>query len=80
MLKLRNLALILPVLLAACQTAPRVLVQAVCPAIPALEQDAPGPAFGDRMENFLRGNLPEQTDYGLTSGSASKPIKLPVTP
>lgn len=67
-------------LLAACAGAPRVLVQAICPKIPALEQDAPGESFTVPMANFLRGSLPAPTDYGLTSGSAKTPIKLPVTP
>jgi hypothetical protein len=64
----KSLLLISPLLLLlqGCQTAPRVLMQAVCPAIPPLEQDAPGPDFTGPMQSFLRGNLPGPTSYELT--------------
>ena len=73
--KLRNSMLILLMLLTGCTTAPRVLVQAICPRIPELDQPpaAQVPAFTNRMQSFLQGNLPAPTSYSLTSGSARLP-------
>ena len=69
-------------LLQGCQTAPRVLVQAICPQIPELDQQpaAQVPSFTDRMQSFLQGKLPEQTDYSLTSNSAKLPTIKPERP
>ena len=82
MRKLPALMLILLLPLLGCQTAPRVLVQSICPRLPDLEQ-APAaqvPAFGARMASFLAGSLPEPTDYSLTSPSAKLPTAKPKTP
>ena len=59
-------------LLTGCATVPNVLVKAVCPRVPALDQlpVALEPNFTDRMQAFLSGNLPEQTNFSLNSGNA----------
>lgn len=74
--------LILLTLLSACASAPRVIVQRVCPAIPPLEQApaAQQPSFSARMQTLLSGKLPEQTDYSLTLPNAKLPTARPVTP
>ena len=81
MRKLPALMLTCLLLLQGCQTAPRVLVQAVCPRIPPLEQTpaAQVPSFSDKMASFLRGSLQEQTDYSLTLPSARLPMIQPET-
>ena len=58
-----------------CASAPRVLVQAICPRIPEREQAAPEPSFIAPMESFLQGNLPEPS----ASASNSKAVR-PTTP
>src|ERR1035437_4651836 len=69
--------LLLPALLLGCAAAPRVIVQAVCPAIPLLEQPSAllEPTFSDKIQSFLSGRLDELTssDYSLPS------VKLPTT-
>ena len=74
--------LLLPVLLQGCQTAPRVIVQAVCPAIPPLEQPPAllEPTFSDRIANFLSGKLPEPTGLDLSWPTAKLPMAQPVKP
>ena len=59
MRKLTLSIILWPALLLGCASAPHVLVQAICPNIPALERDAPGPDFTVQMQNFLQGKLPE---------------------
>jgi len=70
--RLRNLMLILPMLLAGCAIGPNVLVKAICPRLPELDPvpDALVRSYSNPMQNFLSGNLTEQTDYLLTSGNA----------
>ena len=71
----RLLLLLLPVLLQGCQTAPRVLVQAICPSIPEMQElpsDVLEKDYIARMQLFLSGKLPTQEDYALPS--------KPVTP
>lgn len=73
------LMLTLPLLLLGCKTAPTVQAMPICPRIPALDQTpaAQVPSFSSRMQVFLSGNLPEQTSYSLTSGSAKLPTIAP---
>lgn len=82
MLRLQNLTLILPMLLAGCATAPSVLVKAICPQIPELDQvpAAQVPSFTDRMQQLLSGKLPEQTDYSLTSPNVKISMPRPEKP
>lgn len=82
MRKFKSSMLILLLLLQACTVVPRVLIQRVCPAIPPLDQQpaALEPSFIDRMQDFLRGNLPEETEYSLTSPNAKLPTAQPVKP
>ena len=74
--------LLLPALLQGCQTAPRVIVQAVCPAIPPLEQPSAllEPTYSDRMASFLSGRVPGpiSSDYSLPS--AKLPTLQPAKP
>lgn len=67
--------LLLLALLQGCQTAPRVIVQAVCPAIPALDQPSAllEPTFSDKIALFLSGKVPELTgsDFSLPSARLS---------
>ena len=75
--------LICTALLSACATsAPRVMVQRVCPAIPRQEQTpaAQQPSFTVRMQALLSGRLTEPTDYSLTLPSAKPPMVPRVTP
>ena len=69
------LTILLLVLLQGCATAPSgpVVVQAVCPALPPLEQAAPEPSFTERMQSFLRGSLPALTgsDYSFPNAKLS---------
>ena len=70
------IALSLP-LLQGCQTAPRVLVKAVCPVIPPLHlSDAQDESFSEKTALFLQGKLPEQIDSPFSLGNA----KLPTNP
>lgn len=59
-------------LLASCATAPAVLVKAICPRPPALDQPpaAQEPDFIERMQALLSGKLPAPTDFSLTSPNA----------
>ena len=68
-------------LLQGCATAPRVIVQAVCPRIPPLEQPSAQlePTFSDRMLNFSQGKLPEPTSSDYSLPSAKLPTNLPAT-
>lgn len=65
-----------------CQSAPRVMVQAICPAIPSLgqQQAQQEPTFTDRMANFLQGKLPEQTNSASTSSNANVDTTLQKQP
>lgn len=76
------LILILPLLLMGCATGRTVLVQAICPRLPDLEQlpAAQVPSFTDRMQLFLQGSLEKPTAYELTSGSAKLPTIPPAKP
>ena len=82
MQKSTALLLIWLTLLTGCASAPRVLVQAICPAIPELDQPpaAQAPAFGPRMQLLLGGKLPEPISYELTSPSARPSTTWPATP
>ena len=79
MRKTALLAVILPLLLSACATAPSdpPIVLAVCPRIPVLPPLDPETAaaldkdFTSRMDDFLSGKLPTQPDYKLRSGPAA---------
>lgn len=66
------LALALPLLLVSCAAAP-----SVCPSPPLPPAPVPlGPSFQDRMQLFLSGKLPAQTNSGPTlppAKSASAP-------
>ncbi len=74
--------LLLPVLLQGCQTAPRVIVQAVCPAIPPLEQPPAlqEPTFSDKMASFLSGKVPEPINSDYSLPSAKLPTTQPAKP
>ena len=78
----RLLLLLLPVLLQGCQTAPRAIVQAVCPSIPPLEQKPAlqEPTFSDRIASFLQGKLPELINYDFSLSNAKLPITQPEKP
>lgn len=78
MRKLLLLTLLWPLLLQGCATAPRVILQAVCPSIPPLDQPPAQqePTFSDRMGNFLSGKVPEPIGYDYSLSSA-KPDTLP---
>ena len=79
MRKTALLAVILPLLLSACATAPSdpPIVLAVCPRIPALPpldpetQAALERDYMAQMRDFLSGSLPTQPDYKLRSGPAA---------
>lgn len=81
MRKLLSLTLTLLLLLQGCQTAPRVVMQAVCPAIPSLDQTPAEqvPDFSERIACFLQGKLPEQCESEQTLPSASASTKMHVT-
>lgn len=65
----RGLILILALLLTACGTAP----VASSPRPPELTvRVPPGPSFQERMQNFLRGKLPEQTPSERDSPPVTK--------
>ena len=82
MRELLPLTLLWLLLLQGCQTAPRVIVQAVCPAIPPLEQPPAllEPTFSDRMESFLRGKVPEPTPSDFALPNAKLPTSQPAKP
>lgn len=66
-----NFLVICLLLLTGCATAPRVLVQAICPTIPDLGQPAaPEPDYSAQMRNFLRGVLPSETPSPFSLGNA----------
>ena len=68
---------LLLLLLQGCQTAPRVVVKALCPSIPPLNLgDVQDGSFTERTANFLQGRVPEQTDSVYSFGNA----KLPTNP
>lgn len=60
-------------LLPGCSPAPIVSppVQVECPRPPPLARVPLGPSFQDRMEDFLRGKLPEQTSFVPASPRAT---------
>ena len=72
---------ILLMLLSGCQTAPSVppSAQVMCPRLPPLIQEpaALEPSFTERMQNFLAGKLPEQSESSPTSPSAKPPTVGP---
>jgi len=71
------IALSLP-LLQGCQTAPRVVVKALCPSIPPLNLgDVQDASFSEKTAAFLQGKLPEQTDSPFSLGNAKLPTKQP---
>ena len=77
-----SLTLILLTLLQGCQTAPRVVVQAICPKLPELEQVNPAVLEQDytkMIANFLRGSLETPPNYRLDSKPVTGSMKLPVT-
>ena len=82
MRKSTALMLTLLLLLQACTTAPRVLVQTVCPPIPPLEQRpaALEPSFTETMRSFLVGKVPEPSALDLTWPSAKLPMVQPAKP
>ena len=82
MLKFRYLIPVLLVQLQACATVPAVIVQAVCPAIPPLEQQPAllEPTYSDKMASFLSGRLPGQTVYDYSLPSAKISTTPPVKP
>ena len=61
MKKLKVFLLSSILLLMSCSSAPRVAAPTQVPQLPVLEKPAQEPSFTERMENFLRGKLPEQT-------------------
>ena len=69
-------------LLQGCASGQRVIVQAVCPAIPPLEQPSAllEPTFSDRMESFLRGKVPEPTHSVFALPNAKLPTVPPAKP
>ena len=82
MQKFKSSMLILLLPLLGCTTAPRVLVQAICPSIPPLDQQpaALEPDFTVRMQSFLLGRLPEGSEYSLNLQSAKLPTAQPAKP
>lgn len=80
----KSLLSILPLLalLTGCQTVPRVLLTAVCPAIPPLGQPSAQlePTFSDKTASFLSGKVPEQTSYDYSLSTASEATKPPAQP
>lgn len=81
MRKLLPSTLILIGLLSGCATARHATVQAICPAIPPLEQPSAllEPTYSDRMASFLAGKVPEQTPYDYSLSAAKPPMKQPGT-
>jgi hypothetical protein len=79
MRKTALLAVILPLLLLGCATAPSgpPTVLTVCPRIPALQPLDPETAaalerdYSETIQQFLSGLLPTPTDFGLRSGPAA---------
>ena len=78
MLRSKSSTVALLLLLTGCASAPTV--PPLCPQLPELEEAAPEPPFTDRMQNFLLGNLPGQTDYSLGSSAAKPSIRPRVKP
>lgn len=74
--------ILLLVLLQGCASAPRVVMQAICPAIPPLDQPAAElePDFTERMANFLQGKLPEQKPSPYDLPNAKLSTVQPVLP
>lgn len=66
-------------LLQGCASAPRAIVQAVCPVIPPLAQKPAlqEPTFSDRTASFLQGRLPEPTDSDYSLPNAKLPTQAP---
>ena len=75
MFKLTSLLLIWLMLLTGCETAPRVVVKAVCPQIPELDEVAIPPSYLLRMQEILSSSPEKPINYGLVS----PPVK-PSTP
>ena len=82
MRKSLSLTILSVLLLSGCANAPRVLIQAMCPRVPELQQESAAlePSFTDRMQSFLQGNLPELNDYSLTSNSVRLSTEMSTKP
>lgn len=59
-LKLFSLALV--ILLASCSTVKSVKAPQQIPQLPQIQAPVQEPSFTERMQNFLRGKLPEQKE------------------
>ena len=70
MRKLTSLLLTSLTLLTGCATAPAVVVKAVCPQIPALDEVVIPPPFLEKMQQWLSTSQPMQTSYELLSPNA----------
>ena len=72
---MRSVALLLvtSALLLGCASAPKPAPPRECPKVPSLELAVPERDWQGTMESFLRGTLPMQPDYSLTSKPASAP-------
>jgi len=82
MLKLLALTLILLLPLQGCKTALNVQAVAICPRIPALDQQpaAQVPSFTEPTANFLLGKLTGPSASSLTSPSAKPNMTKPEPP
>ena len=68
------------VLLQGCASAPTVLVKAVCPVLPPLQEipsDALERSYIGVMESFLQGSLETPINYELTSKPATPSMTQP---
>lgn len=74
------LALLTLSAITACSSVPRNEGLTTCPRIPAIAEEELGPDFQDRMRDFLRGKLPEETPSEQPSLSATPSTAKSGTP